>query len=84
MAEPQDMDTAPGLFTQPEPSSYAAAASNWSDIPESNVIAQQLCQWNFLGKTTVAAQAMEGPEASCGRKRNVPSPSTSDDEHSPP
>ena len=83
-SEQQDMDTAPGLFTQPDPSSYAAAALNRSDIPESNIIAQQLRQWNFLSKTAGAAEAMERPEASHGCKCDVPSPSTSDDEHRAP
>ena len=82
--EIQDMDTAPGLFTQPENSNYAAAASNQSDIPGSNVIAQTFCQWDFMAKKTAAGEAMEEPDAGRGRKRDVPSPSTSDDEHVAP
>ena len=82
-AEVKDMDTAPGLFTQPKNSSYAEAASNQSDIPGSNVSAQPPRQWDFLSKQTATEEAMEGPEVSRDRKRDVPSPSTSDDERGP-
>ena len=83
-AEEQDMDTAPGLFTQPENSNYAAAATNQSDISDSNVIARTFRQWNFMAQKSAAAKATEGPDAGRGRKRDGPSPSTSDDEHGAP
>ena len=82
--EQQDMDTAPGLFTQPDTSSYAAAATNQSDTPDSNVITQIFRQWDFMAKKTATGEAVEGLEVGRGRKRDVPPPSTSDDEQGAP
>ena len=69
-----EMDTSPSLFTQPAPSSYASAAATPSSQTEETPreFSDQLDREE--------EEAMQALRESRGRKRDIPTPSTSDDE----
>lgn len=74
----EGMDTAPSLFTQQGTASYASAASDQGEKSVSNETEEEFRAWGE--QMCREEEALEELRVSRGRKREIPTPSGSDDE----